>query len=129
MFSRTLALLIRSLRVDAVAALRLFRLVFAAFICLNLADAMSSRVVGRPGGLLFFKQMAYLNFIILRWRESSFFAWRSPRKKEERNAGLLKTMTSVPWRLLGKSTSRLMTALLLLLIQLPFALLAITLGA
>ena len=58
-----------------------------------------------------------------------FFATAITEEKEEGTLGLLKmagiSRVSI---LLGKSTSRLITAILLFLVQLPFTLLAITLG-
>lgn len=130
MLSRTLALLVRSLRVDArLMRTHLFRLFFVGFISVNLAWAQALSVVLGAPGLQFFMQIAYLNFIFISLAGVSFFATAITEEKEEDTLGLLKMAGISPLAiLLGKSTSRLLSAVLLLLVQLPFTLLAITLG-
>lgn len=130
MFSRTVALLVRSLRVDArLMRTHLFRLLFVGFICVNLAWAQALSVAMGAPGLQFFMQIAYLNFVFISLAGVSFFATAITEEKEEDTLGLLKMAgVSSLAILLGKSTSRLLSAVLLLLVQLPFTLLAITLG-
>lgn len=127
---RTLALLARSLRVDSrLLRTHLFRLFFAGFIGLNLVLAQSQSAFFGAPGLRFFSQMTYLNFVFISLAGISIFATAISEEKEEDTLGLLKMAGLSPVAiLLGKSTSRLLSTVLLLLIQVPFALLAITLG-
>lgn len=130
MLSRTLALLVRSLRAEArLMRTHLFRMIFVVFIALNLIMAHTiSSVVGAPG-LRLFTMISYLNFLFISMAGISFFATAITEEKEEDTLGLFKMAGVRPMGiLLGKSTSRLVSAVLLLLVQLPFTLLAITLG-
>lgn len=130
MLGGTLALLTRSLRIEArLLRSHLFRFLFVGIICFFLLMAHSmSMVIGAPG-LRFFQSMAYLNFFLITLAGTGFFATAITEEKEEETLGLL-MMAGINrvGILLGKSTSRLLSALLLLLVQLPFILLGITLG-
>lgn len=125
-----LTLFNRSMRVD----LRgwkghTFRIAFAAFIYVSLlmASATSFRF-GAPG-LRFFSSICYLNLFFIFLAGCSFFATAITEEKEEDTLGLLKMAGMNGGSiLLGKSTSRLAASILLLVIQVPFLLLAITLG-
>ena len=130
MFAGTLALLTRSLRVDMrLLRTHLFRVGFAGFICLLLLWSHSMSMIFGAPGLQFFRSMAYLNFFLITLAGVGFFATAITEEKEEATLGLLKMAgISRLGILLGKSTSRLISAMLLLLVQLPFTLLAITLG-
>src|SRR5262249_47455071 len=73
--------------------------------------------------------MTWLNMVLISLAGISFFATAITEEKEEDTLGLLKMAGIDPVGiLLGKSTSRLLGAALLLLVQFPFTLLAITLG-
>jgi ABC-type transport system involved in multi-copper enzyme maturation permease subunit len=130
MFTGTLAMLHRALRLDArLLRTHLFRLGFAGLVYLSLAYAVvSSGMVGAPG-LQLFETMTYLNLVLISLAGVSFFATAITEEKEEETLGLLMLAGINPIGiLLGKSTSRLVGTVLLLLVQLPFTLLAITLG-
>ena len=106
-----------------------FRIAFALFIYFSLAIAqVSSLAFGAPG-LRFFSSICYLNLFFIILAGCSFFATAITEEKEEDTLGLLRMAGMNQGAiLLGKSTSRLCASLLLLVIQLPFLLLAITLG-
>jgi ABC-type transport system involved in multi-copper enzyme maturation permease subunit len=130
MFAGTLAMLHRALRLDArLLRTHIFRVSFAGLMYLSLIYAWaSSSLVGAPG-LRLFETMTYLNLVLISLAGISFFATAITEEKEEDTLGLLMLAGINPLGiLLGKSTSRLLGTLLLLLVQLPFTLLAITLG-
>ena len=83
---------------------------------------------GAPG-LRFLQEMVWVNLVFITLAGLSYFASAITEEKEEMTLGLLRMTDLNPIAiLLGKSTSRLIGALLLLLVQLPFVLLAVTLG-
>jgi hypothetical protein len=130
MYYGLLALLTRALRLDA-RQLRnhLFRLAFVGFIYLCLLVAtFQSFTLGAPG-LSFFKQIAWLNALFITCAGIGFFSSAITEEKEEDTIGLLQ-MAGLNHLgiLLGKSTSRLIQVMLLLVVQFPFMLLAVTLG-
>src|SRR5262245_15541591 len=132
MFTGTLAMLHRALRLDArLWRTHLFRLGFALLVCLSLVYAQvltATTLVGAPG-LTLFRTMTWLNLVLISLAGISFFATAITEEKEEDTLGLLKMAGVDPLGiLLGKSTSRLLGTILLLLVQFPFTLLAITLG-
>jgi ABC-type transport system involved in multi-copper enzyme maturation permease subunit len=132
MFTGTLAMLHRAIRMDArLLRTHLFRFGFAALVYFALIYAQASTaftLVGAPG-LKLFETMTWLNVILISLAGVSFFATAITEEKEEDTLGLLKMAGVDPLGiLLGKSTSRLVGAMLLLLVQFPFLLLAITLG-
>lgn len=130
MFTGSLALLHRALRLDArLLQTHLFRVGFASLIYFSLIYAQAmSLTLGAPG-LKLFESMSFLNLGLITLAGISFFATAISEEKEEETLGLLKMAGINPLGiLLGKSTSRLMGAILLLLVQLPFTLLSITLG-
>lgn len=130
MYHGLLALLTRSLRLDA-RQLRnhVFRLSFVAFIYLALLfAALTSGWFGAPG-LRFFKIIAQLNELFITCAGIGYFASAITEEKEEGTIGLLMMAGLNPLGiLLGKSTSRLIQASMLLVVQFPFMLLAVTLG-
>lgn len=130
MIGSTLALLTRSLRVDArLLRHHLFRLLFVAIIYFSVLTAqMMSFAFGAPG-LWLFQWMSWSNLVFITLAGLGFFASAVTEEKEEETLGLLKMAGVRPLSLLlGKSTSRLLTAGVLLSLQFPFTLLAITLG-
>ncbi|MBC8113055.1 MAG: hypothetical protein H7062_01635 [Candidatus Saccharimonas sp.] len=130
MYYGLLALLTRSLRQDARQTRNhVFRLAFVAFIYLALlAATVTSGMFGAPG-LRFFTQIAWLNMFFISCAGIGFFASAITEEKEEETIGLLQMAGLNPLGiLLGKSTSRLIQASMLLVVQFPFALLAVTLG-
>lgn len=132
MFTGTLAMLQRAIRLDArLVRTHLFRLGFAVLVYGGFCQASVSSIgslVGAPG-LKLFTTMAWLNVVLISLAGISFFATAISEEKEEDTLGLLKMAGINPLGiLLGKSTSRLLGTILLLLVQFPFILLAITLG-
>ena len=130
MLSGSLALFDRALKSEA-HGLRghLLRLAFAASVEVALLiAAATSLTLGAPG-LAFFQQICWLNVVFIGLAGVSLFATAVTEEKEEGTLGLLQ-MANVGRAaiMLGKSTSRLVAALLLLGVQVPFVLLAITLG-
>jgi len=125
-----LTLLMRSLRRDArLRRTHAFRIVCMLFLAgmLIVAHVMSV-TVGAPG-LRFFRSICYLNFALVTLAGFSFFSSVITEEKEEGTLGLLKLADlSTLSILLGKSTTRSFSALLVFAAQFPFALLAITLG-
>ena len=123
LFTRSLALEARWFRTHC------YRLGFLLLIyCLMLFAQVQSMMVGAPG-LQFFGSMLFLNAMFITLGGLAFFATAITEEKEEETIGLLIMAGINPLALLlGKSTSRLWQALLLLVVQFPFTLLAITLG-
>jgi len=79
--------------------------------------------------LRFFWQIAWLNLFFISCAGIGFFSSAITEEKEEETIGLLQMAGLNPLGiLLGKSTSRLIQAAMLLVVQFPFALLAVTLG-
>lgn len=130
MLHGVVTLFVRSLRMEAHwLRTHLFRLMFAFMIyCLMMMAQLQSMTTGAPG-LTFFAGMLFLNATFIMLGGLAFFSTAITEEKEENTIGLLMMAGISPLSLLlGKSTSRLLQALILLLIQFPFTLLAITLG-
>jgi hypothetical protein len=130
MFRSLLALAVRSLREDTrTLQPHVFRLMFAAFILVTLIFAhLQTNTIGAPG-LRFFTGVCWLNFIFISLGAVSVFATPITEEKEEATLGLLRMAGIPPFGLLiGKSSTRLFIAILILAIQYPFTLLSITLG-
>ncbi|MBM4030602.1 MAG: hypothetical protein FJ291_02315 [Planctomycetes bacterium] len=125
-----LALFERSLRLEARAtSTYMKRLGLAAFLLFCLINAHASSEYVGAAGLNFFTSLIRMTFIFVSLAGVGYFASAITEEKEEETLGLLK-MSSLGGLaiLLGKSTSRLLGVLMLLLAQVPFTLLAITLG-
>jgi hypothetical protein len=127
-----LALFERSLRLETRSALmcwsRAGLLVLILFMLITIQSMARIGGVGAPG-LYFLEEMVWLNFVCISLAGLSYFASAVTEEKEEMMLGLLRMTDLNPVAiLLGKSTSRLVGALLLLLVQVPFILLAVTLG-
>jgi ABC-type transport system involved in multi-copper enzyme maturation permease subunit len=130
MFSSTLALFTRSLRVDARSTRpHLLRLLFAFVILLQLIWMHEMEVLYGAPGLTMFKWISWLNFVLITLAGIGYFATAISEEKEEDSLGLLKMAGISPVALLlGKSTTRLIAVLLMLAVEFPFVLLSITLG-
>ncbi len=130
MYFGLIALLTRALRLDA-RQLRnhVFRLAFVGFIYLSMLWAtIWSSMFGAPG-LQFFEHIVWLNVLFISCAGVGYFSSAITEEKEEETIGLLQ-MAGLNHLgiLLGKSTSRLIQVILLLIVQFPFMLLAVTLG-
>jgi hypothetical protein len=130
MSSPLLALFARSLREDVRTRLTyLARTGLVLVILLFLLSVRESFGWGNAPGLRFFGTVIYINFVFIVLAGLSYFASTITEEKEEMTLGLLRMTNLDPLSiLLGKSTSRLIGALLLLIAQFPFTLLAISLG-
>ena len=130
MLNGTLALLDRSLCENALwVRSHLYRLGFVGliFFCLLTIHGLSA-FYGAPG-LEFFRWVAGLNFFCISAAAIVLFTAAIGEEKEESVLGLLKLAgINRLSLLLGKSTGQLLTAFLILSLQLPFTFLAITLG-
>ena len=125
-----LALLNRSLREDV----RLFRphflrFLFVAFIFVAMVVAHYSSTTFSAPGLQFFRSVSLLNFAIITLATVSYFATAITEEKDEQTLGLLKMAGLGAFGLLlGKAAPRLIATGVVLAAQLPFTLLAVTLG-
>lgn len=130
MFQGLLALLGRSLRIDSRSwQVHLARvgLLLAIYISLTYAFATSA-LFGAPG-LRFFRAIVWLNTIFATLLGIGFFSTAISEEKEEDTLGLMQMAGIIPLGiLLGKVGARLWQALLLIVVQYPFTLLAVTLG-
>lgn len=125
-----LALFNRSLRLES-RLLRTYlkRLGLLLIILLALFQLHVSEWRVSAAGLEFFEMVVYINFFFITLTALGYFSSAITEEKEDQTLGLLKMSSLNPLAiLLGKSTSRLAGVLMLLLVQFPFTLLAITLG-
>jgi hypothetical protein len=127
--SKTIALLTRALRVDArLLRTHLFRAGLVGMVIFFLYQAQTDHWSGAPG-LEFFGWLQYCNFWFITFAGATFFATSITEEKEELTLSLLKLAGIRPLALLlGKWAPRTFGAVLLLSVQFPFTLLAITLG-
>lgn len=130
MTSPLLALFIRSLREDSRLKFTYFaRAGLVAVILLFLFTTQSNLGWTNAPGLRFFETVIMIDLVFVILAGLSYFSSAISEEKEEMTLGLLRMTNLSPLSiLLGKSTSRLCTAVLLFAAQLPFTLLAVTLG-
>ena len=127
-----LALFERALRLETRSAVmcwsRAGLLVVILFVLLPVHTMARFGWYGAPG-LHFLQEIVWVNLVLISLAGLSYFASAITEEKEEMMLGLLRmTNLNAISILLGKSTSRLFGAILLLLVQVPFILLAVTLG-
>ncbi|MDB6174772.1 MAG: hypothetical protein JWL59_4083 [Chthoniobacteraceae bacterium] len=130
MMNALLALFNRSLRQDSRAKSTYWaRAGLVSLICvMMITTRLSMGWIGAPG-LQFFATVISTNYLFISLAGLSFFSSAITEEKEEMTLGLLRMTNLNPLSiLLGKSTSRLFSGLLLLAVQLPFTLLAISFG-
>ncbi|MHC4994033.1 MAG: ABC transporter permease [Planctomycetota bacterium] len=125
-----LALTVRSLRTDNRSllsyALRFLLVGFVFFTLITFQQNMSN--MSAPG-LEFFRVVVYIDLVAIAVIGVSFFSSVITEEKEDMTLGLLKMTGLNPVSILmGKSISRLINGLFLLLAQLPFTMLAVTMG-
>ena len=130
MTSPLLALFIRSLREDSRLKLTYFARVGLVLVILLFMFSVEAESGGRNGpGLTFFSMVITIDCVFIVLAGCGWFASAITEEKEEMTLGLLRMTNLNPLSiLLGKGTSRLCGALLLLAAQVPFTVLAITLG-
>lgn len=94
-----------------------------------LASAQATRSMFGAPGLQLFGGIAMLNLVLICLAAPGYFASVITEEKEAGTLGLLKMAGLNPVSiLLGKSTSQVLGAVMLLLVQVPFTVLAVTLG-
>ncbi|WP_010586109.1 ABC transporter permease [Schlesneria paludicola] len=130
MFPGVLALLERSLRIDARAwEPHVARFGLAAAIYIAVITASQTSIFFGAPGLRFFRNIVYLDLFFITLLGITFFSTSITEEREEDTLGLMLMAGISPVGiLLGKSGGRLFQAFLLLAIQYPFMLLAVTLG-
>src|SRR3954452_22659336 len=98
-------------------------------IFLLLLGAQAAATATSAPGLKFFHSVSYVVLGFITFAGVSYFATAITEEKEDVTLGLLRMTNLDPLAiLLGKSTSRLSAALLMLAATFPFTLLAVTLG-
>jgi len=130
MFTGAFTLLARAIRVDAkhqrAHVIRIASIVVV--LGLLIAAHVRNTDTGTPG-LAFFKLLATLSIVLTVLAGTGHFANSITEEKEEGTLGLLLLAGMSPLSILfGKSTSRIFSAWMIFLTQLPFALLALTMG-
>lgn len=123
LFTRSLRELLKSKLSYTVCGLTVGIIFFFLLFAQGASSAMTAP------GLRFFEQTLFVVLAFITLAGVSYFASAITEEKEEGTLGLLRMTDLNPLAiLLGKSTSRLSAALLLLAATLPFTLLAVTLG-
>lgn len=130
MFRKISALLVRSLRSDArLARFHLLRLALGIVVLLVLWSTHQNMQWRASPGREFYTGLTVCNLLAITVAGATFFAMAISEEREEQTLPLLKMADIGPLPLLlGKWLPRMVTALLLLSIQIPFTLLAITMG-
>lgn len=129
MFNKTFALTIRAFRIDARHVFsHLMRFALASVVLLSLLSVQSQVARSAPGRYLF-QWILYSNAFFVTIAGPLLFANAITQEKEERTLALLKIANVDALTILfGKALPRLWMLFLILVIQFPFTLLAITLG-
>jgi len=128
--SGTLMLFNWSLKMDSKSIYpHIIRAVFSFIMFFSISIAFMDAFGTSRTGLRFFETMCYLNVLLITVSGVSYFVTALTEEKDAGTFALLRLagMTALSITL-GKSTSRLVSSLMLLVIQLPFTFLAITLG-
>ena len=130
MIRGTLTLLNRSIRGDALKSQsHVVRLISIVILLLFLLAAHVRSSDYSAPGLEFFRSIAYLGIALISLAGIGHFSNSITEEKEEGTLGLLLLANISPLAiLLGKSTNRVLSTILIFVAQFPFALLAITLG-
>ena len=124
------ALLERSLRVDSRAlSPHLARMGLLGAIYFSLCYALTTSFMFGAPGLRFFQGIAYLDATFMTLLGIGFFSTSITEEKEEDTLGLMLMAGISPLGILaGKSGGRLWQSLLLIAVQYPFVILAVTMG-
>jgi len=128
--SGTLMLFNWSLKMDSKSIYpHIIRAVFSFIMFFSISIAFMDAFGTSRTGLRFFETICYLNVLLITVSGVSYFVTALTEEKDAGTFALLRLagMTALSITL-GKSTSRLVSSLMLLVIQLPFTFLAITLG-
>lgn len=129
-YSPLLALFVRSLREDSRSRATYWaRLGLGCFLLLILFLFAAKNRWSNAPGREFFSVVIFFQIAAITLMGLSYFASAVAEEKEEQTLGLLRMTDLSPLSiLLGKSTSRLCGALLLLVAQFPFTIMAVTFG-
>jgi len=129
MFNKTFALTIRAFRIDARHIFsHVMRFALAGVVLMALLFVQSQQARSAPGRYLF-QWILYTNAFFVTIAGPLLFANAITQEKEERTLALLKIANVGGLTILfGKALPRLWMLFLILVIQFPFTLLAITLG-
>lgn len=129
-YSPLLALFVRSLREDSRSRATYWaRLGLGCFLLLMLFFFAAQNRWSNAPGREFFTIVIFFQVAAITLMGLSYFASAVAEEKEEQTLGLLRMTDLSPLSiLLGKSTSRLCGALLLLVAQFPFTIMAVTFG-
>ena len=130
MISSVLTLFNWTLRMDAKSV---FPYILRAVFALMMLFAISVSAVSASGlnsvGLRLFENICFMNVAVITVAGISYFVTAVTEEKDAGTYALLRLAGMSPLSItLGKSTSRLVTSLMLLVIQMPFTFLSITLG-
>lgn len=107
----------------------LVRAIFAFFMLFCLSMATLDAFGTTRTGLVFFDLVCRLNVVLIAAAGVSYFVTVVSEEKDAGTFALLQLAGLTPLAItLGKSTSRLLSSLMLLVSQLPFTFLAVTLG-
>lgn len=130
MISGTTALFVWTLRADNRSVWpHIVRAAFACMMLFTLALAWSDAFGTTRIGLKFFETICGLNILIISVAGISYFSTAVTEEKDAGTLALLQMAGMSPLAItLGKSTSRLVSSLMLLAVQVPFSFLAVTLG-
>ena len=105
------------------------RAAFAGFMLLAVLFAWADSLNGVAPGLSFLRTICNLNVLVITVAGISYFVSAVTEEKATGTLALLRLAGVTPLAIvLSNSTSRLISAMMLLLIQLPFVFLAVTLG-
>lgn len=130
MLQRTLALVTRAFHSDA-RDLRshLFRVALPGLFMLTVVLLVLDQPNRDAPGLELFAWLICYDYVFVTFAAATFFATAISEEREAQTLGLLRIAGVNPVSIiLGKWLPRMWTALLLLLVQLPFTLLCVTLG-
>lgn len=128
--SKILALLVRALRTESRdIKSHLFRFGLAALIVMILMTGMQALNYETAPGRTMFKSMIVANWVVVTLAAGTFFSIAISEETEQQTLGLLRMANVSPLALLlGKWLPRLLSAIVLILIQFPFTWLTVTLG-
>lgn len=128
--SKILALLTRALRTESRdIKSHLFRFGLAALIVMILMTGLSVLENESAPGRVMFKSMIWANWAVVTLAAGTFFSIAISEETEQQTLGLLRMANVSPLALLlGKWLPRLLSAVVLILIQFPFTWLTVTLG-
>ncbi len=130
MLNGATALFTWTLRMDARSVYpHMVRAAFALFILFCLSMAELDAFGTNRTGLVFFELVCQLNVLMIAAAGVSYFVTAVSEEKDAGTFALLQLAGLTPLAItLGKSTSRLVSSLMLLVSQIPFTFLAVTLG-